>query len=127
MKRHGSKEMYANSPKLGRGEGGKVEVTKKPTAAEESAEKENGQVEEMPVHDEAMGVPPHARHVMERMDLHAKHQHEHHTHDHGKHGDKHEMHERHMKEHRDMFKRHEKELASEDGGREDAMKKGEKE
>lgn len=115
MKMHGSKEMYANSPKFQRGEDGKMGVSKKsgPTEAEKVATEENGEVGGMPVHEhEMMG-----RHNLDRHMLHAKHEHEHAMH---KGEGKEEMHSRHHKEMGDLHKRHESEMGS---GREDMMGK----
>jgi len=91
-------KMYSKSPELKRDEGGKmsVGVAKAPTS--DAPEQKD------------MGIPPAARHAMERLDLHTKHEREHHMHDHGKHGGKKEVHGRHAKEIADMHKRHEKEL-----------------
>lgn len=112
---HGSKQMYKDSPRLSRGDDGKMSVSKKPTGAEKEAEKVNGQVEEMPVHEHEMS----SRHNLDRHMMHAKHEHEHAAH---KGGDKHEMHERHHTEMKAMMKKHEDEMGS---GRADAMEKGE--
>lgn len=100
-------KMYKDSPSMERNEEGKMDVKKKPAHKDDVKAGTEGEVRE--------GIPAHARHAIERMELHHKHQHEHHAHDHGKHGDKKEMHERHEKEHRDMHKRHEKEMKSPDG------------
>ncbi len=99
-----SKDMYEKSPKLK--EGGKVEESAGPTKAERTANEENGQVGDMPVHDEMM-----ARHSNDRHIMHAKHEHEHAMH---KKGDKKEMHSRHEKERKAMHTAHEKEMAAGD-------------
>lgn len=105
-------KMYKDSPKLERDdESGKMEA-KKPDHKEE--EKKDG-TEGEDRGGMKDGVPAHARHVIERMGMHHKHENEHHTHDHGKHGDKKEMHGRHQKEMSEMHKRHEKE-AGKTGG-----------
>lgn len=97
-----TERMYKDSPSMERDEdSGKMDVKKKPDHAEAVKDGTEGVVRE--------GVPTHARHHMERMEMHHKHQHEHHAHDHGKHGEKKEMHGRHQKEMSDMHKRHEKE------------------
>jgi len=94
-------KMYKDSPELQRNEeSGKMAVVKKASKEKESSDEKG----------ENDGIPAPARHQMERMELHSKHQHEHHAHDSGKHGSKSEMHARHVKEYQDMFKRHEKEL-----------------
>ena len=105
---HGSKEMYKNSPKLSRGEDGKMSVTDKkqkeggsevPSAGEEGEHVtvKNEEAENM-----------HARHNLARHMMHAKHEHEHATH---KGGSKEEIHERHAKEHHAMLKSHNEELS----------------
>jgi hypothetical protein len=113
FKAKSSKDMYKDSPKLERGEDGKVGV-KKVTEAERVANKENEQTSPMPVHEEMM-----ARHSNDRHMMHAKHEHEHAIH---KMKHKHEMHKRHESEIKDMHRRHEKEM--DEGGREDAMTRG---
>jgi hypothetical protein len=50
----------------------------------------------------------HSRHLLARHHLHAQHEMEHSMH---KGGDKTQMHAKHMKEHADMLKNHDKELA----------------
>ncbi len=113
----GSASMYKNSPRLEKGEDGKVGVSKNPgpTKAEKTATAENGQVGGEPIHEEMM-----ARHNLDRHTMHAAHEHEHAMH---KGGDKHEMHERHHGEMKKMLKKHEDEMGS---GREDAETKGAK-
>lgn len=126
VKMMSSKEMYAKSPKLSRGEDGKMGVHDKSpekNPAEGSGETETDEAKEgMPV--EANDVM--ARHNLDRHMMHAKHEHEHATH---KGGGKEEMHKRHMKEHNEMLKRHEVEMGEggEEGGRKDMMEKGEQE
>lgn len=96
-----AKDMYKDSPTLERDEeSGKMRQGKKK--------------DEHPVIDAGAeeGIPHAARHAMERLHMHAKHEQEHHAHDHGKHGDKKEMHGRHQKEMSDMHKKHEKELGA---------------
>lgn len=104
-----SKDMYKNSPKIGKGADGKAAVEKGPTEAERVANTDNGQQGGQPVTEEAMPMP--VRHASERNDLHAKHSQEHGMHDAGKHGDKKEMHARHEADHKAMHKKHEKEMA----------------
>lgn len=106
----GSKDMYKKSAKPA-----KDDVKEGPTEAEKTATAENGEVGSMPVHEDHM-----ARHVLDRHHMMAKHEHEHAMH---KEGDKGEMHGRHQAEMKAMHKRHEKEMA--EGGRKDAMAKGE--
>lgn len=112
-------KMYGNSPKMDRDETGKMDVKKHPDPKESKEAGTEGEVRE--------GVPVHARHAMERLDMHHRHEHEHHTHDHGEHGDKKEMHERHLKEHRDMMKRHEKEDGATGGKMIDKVESDDKE
>lgn len=107
----GSKGMYKDSPKLERGEDGKMGVGHKKTAPEKEATAENGEVGGMPEHE------VHSRHNLERHMMHARHEHEHHTHE--KHGTSKEMlHEKHAKEHGDMLKKHNEELAAQTAGAE---------
>ncbi len=104
---HGSKEMYKNSPKLERGEDGKMSVHKKSQEANSENPSEGHEGE--PVHvknEEHQNM--HARHNLERHMLHGKHEHEHAMH---KGGSKEAMHERHAKEHHNMLKSHNEELA----------------
>lgn len=108
------KDRYKDSPTLKRDE-----ESGKMTATQKNAERTNDDTEGLVTEE---GVPHHARHAVERMTMHSKHEHEHHTHDYGKHGDKKELHGRHESEMKSMHKRHEKELHGEGGG-----KKGEKE
>lgn len=113
----GSKDIYKNSPKLSRGEDGKMGV-KKPAA--QSGEEETDEAKEgMPV--EAQDTM--ARHNLDRHMMHTKHEHEHAMH---KGSDKKEMHARHAKEHGEMLKKHDAEFGAE-GGRKDMMDKGEEE
>lgn len=105
----GSKEMYGHSPKLERGEDGKMSVTNK---------KQQEKGSEAPSSNKDVGEPQHvrneeaenmtARHNLERHMLHGKHEHEHATH---KGGSKEEMHARHAKEHSAMLKSHNEELS----------------
>lgn len=96
--------MYKDSPTLKRDEeSGKMGVTK----AEKKASRVEDGTDGMAEHEE--GLPAVARHVMERRDMHSRHEAEHAIHDHGKGGDKEEMHTRHEKEHKEMHSRHEKE------------------
>lgn len=95
-------KMYKDSPKMERSEEtGKMDVKKKPAHKDDVKSGTEGEVRE--------GVPVHARHAMDRMALHHKHETEHYAHDQGDHGDKKEMHGRHEKEMADMHKRHHKE------------------
>lgn len=115
-----SKEMYANSPKLSRGEDGKMSVHKKEQESNGEADASAGHEGE-PVqvkNEESEEHDMHARHNLDRHTMHARHEHEHAMH---KHGDKKEMHARHGKEHGEMLKRHDSEMGS---GRKDAMTKG---
>lgn len=100
-----AKKMFGNSPKMEREEkSGKMGVKRSGKVDEENDEAEDqGDGESMPI----------ARHAMERMDMHHKHEREHHTHDMAKHGSKKEMHKRHIDEHESMMKRHEKEHGGE--------------
>lgn len=100
-----SEKMYGNSPKMEREESGKMAVKKK--VAEKDGKDMTGEGE-----DKGSGeaVPMAARHMMERSDMHGRHEKEHALHDHGKHGDKHGMHERHRTEMASMHKAHEKEM-----------------
>ena len=115
-----SDRMYGNSPKLAKGEDGKVKVTKN--------EKVNDGVDKVKENESHAGtaVPAHERHHMERMAMFHKHEHEHLTHDHAHAGDKSELHKRHQEEMKMMHKKHEKELAhehSEEVGGEKLVKK----
>lgn len=97
-------KMYGNSPKMERDEeSGNMAIKKK----EKEGKDMTGEGE-----DQGSGehVPVHARHAMERSEMHHTHMREHHMHDHGKHGDKKEMHERHEKMMKEMHARHEKEM-----------------
>lgn len=104
-----SDKLYKDSPTTERDEeSGKVAVKKKkPEEKKADANKQGTVGDGEPMH---AGIEPHARHAMERLAMHAKHENEHHAHDAGKHGDKKEMHARHQKEMADMHKRHDKEL-----------------
>lgn len=94
-------KMYSDSPKMERDdETGKVVVKR------EKGEAKGGKKEDMK--EGAMG-DAHARHAMDRLALHHKHENEHHAH---KGGEKHEMHERHHSEMKAMHRGHEKEMAS---------------
>lgn len=123
VKMMSSKDMYAKSPHLARGEDGKMGVhdkSPKKNPAEGSGETEADEAKEgMPV--EAHEIM--ARHNLDRHMMHAKHEHEQAMH---KGGGKEEMHKRHLKEHGEMLKKHEAELGGE-GGRKDMMAKGEEE
>lgn len=112
-----SKDMYKNSPKIGKDADGKAAVEKGPTEAERVANTENGQQGGQPVTEEAMPMP--VRHAAERHAMHGKHEQEHGMHDSGKHGDKKEMHSRHQSEMKAMHKMHEKQAAT--GGDDDAV------
>lgn len=115
----GSKDLYKNSPKLERGENGKMGVSKKETPAPQSGSDEADAGEAgMPVEKNDMQ----GRHNLDRHMMFAKHEHEHAT----SKADKTEMHARHHTEIKAMMKKHEDEMGpgSEDGGRKDAMAKG---
>ena len=110
----GSKGMYKDSPKLSRGEDGKMGVHKE-KQAEHGGEDPSAGHEGEPVHVEHEEAENemhemHSKHNLERHMLHGKHEHEHHIHE-GKGGDKKEMHKRHMAEHTEMLTRHSKESA----------------
>lgn len=94
-----SDRMYKNSPKIGKDENGKAKLTKGDGKEQEAS----------PAAAESDSSPAHARHAIDRMALHGKHEQEHFAHDHGKAGAKAELHKRHLKEVSDMMKRHEKE------------------
>lgn len=104
-------KMYKGSPRIEADEHGKKVIKKGPTEAEMKADKVSGGTEKV-----ERGVPAHARHALERRDVHHRHEMEHLMHDHGDGGDKKEMHGRHEKEMSEMHKRHDKELG-------DSMKK----
>ncbi len=95
-------KMYAESPEMGRGEDGKMAVTKKEKKSSEVAAGTEG------VMSDSEGMPAHARHASERRDMHNRHETEHAMVD-GKGTDKKEIHNRHEKEMKDMHSRHEKE------------------
>jgi hypothetical protein len=97
-----SEKMYGNSPKMERDEeDGKMKIKKSGKVDESNDEAED--------QGDGEAVPMHARHHMERAEMHMKHQREHHMHDHAKHGDKKEIRARHEEEMKMMHKRHEKE------------------
>ena len=101
-----AKKMYGNSPKLERDEkSGDMAVKRKEKPEEKAEGEDQGSA--------SGGVPVTARHSMERMELHSKHEREHMMHDHGKHGDKKELHERHEEEFKAIHAKHEKELGKE--------------
>lgn len=94
-------DRYKDSPTMKRDEeSGKMKAVKKAVSKEPQKESPESGSE---------GVPPHARHGMDRMALYGKHEQEHFAHDHGKVGDKTEIHKRHQKEISDMHKRHQSE------------------
>lgn len=99
--------LYDKSPKMERGEDGKMAV-KKPEKKKESSEDKK----EESAHT---GLPAHARHAHERRDMHSRHEMEHSLHDNGSGGDKGEMYARHLKEHKDMHTRHQKEPGATNG------------
>lgn len=93
-----AEKMYDKTPELKRDdESGKVGVKK-------------SEAKSARVSDGTEGIPIHARHAMERRDVHHRHETEHMMHDHGSGGSKAELHARHLKEMGDMLKRHEKEI-----------------
>lgn len=99
-----SEKMYGSSPKMERDEAdGKVKV------------KKSGKVDEANDMAEDQGdgeAVPMARHAMDRLAMHHKHENEHHAH---RSGDKKEMHKRHQSEMASMHKMHEKEHTPEMG------------
>lgn len=99
-----AERMYSKTPKMERGEEGKMKVTR----AEKESARTNDGTEGIPIHED--GISPHMRQAMERSMIHHRHETEHTMHDNGKIGDKKDMHVRHVKEVADMHKRHEKEL-----------------
>ena len=105
----GSKGMYKDSPKLERGEDGKMGVQKKHQSTKSTEDPSAGHEGE-PVHVEKENEEHemHARHNMARHHLHAQHEMEHAMH---KGGSKEHMHAKHAKEHGDMLKAHDKEAA----------------
>lgn len=113
-----SSRMYKDSPKMSRGESGKMEV-KKPTKAEKVESGTEGVLSE----DAQEGaLPPHIRHASDRSDMHKRHEHEHMMHDHAGNGDKKDMHERHHAEMKALHKMHEKEHGKGEAGKEKAGK-----
>lgn len=98
-------KFYKDSPKLERGEDGKMGVSRGEKKAEDIQTGTEGAQRE-PVHEDHEVS---SRHTMDRMTMHHKHESEHMAH---KGDDKHEMHERHRDEHKAMHKRHEKESKS---------------
>lgn len=104
-------KMYKDSPSLGRGEEGHMEVTRKKEHHMEKHGGTAGTEEAIPHHvrhaHERHAM--HAKHVHEKMQMHGRHEHEHAMSDHGGH-DKGEMHSRHHAEHEVMNKQHEKEM-----------------
>ena len=110
-------KMYDKSPRLGRGESGDMEITRKSrTDMEQDAgaagAERGGGAEAIPHHvrhaQERNAM--HGKHVHEKMQMHHRHEHEHAMHDHAGHGEKHEMHARHHAEHEAMHKQQEKEM-----------------
>lgn len=102
-KKSRAERMYGDSPSLKRDEeDGKVKA-KKPSEAEKKSEEVNSGTDGAERGSEDMN----ARHAMDRLSMHHKHEAEHHAH---KGGDKKEMHKRHLSEHKAMHKRHEKEM-----------------
>ena len=100
-------KMYGSSPKMERDEkSGDMKVKKK--AAEKEGKDTTGEAEDKGSGQEV----PMARHAMDRLSLHHKHENEHMAH---KGGDKKEMHKRHQAEMASMHKSHEKEHTPEMG------------
>lgn len=99
------RRMYKESPKLERGENGKMDVVK---SSRVEADKEQAGIDGMKVSGD---LPPHVRHATERRDMYNRHETEHAVHDNAGNSDKQEMYSRHLKEHGDMGKRHAKEYA----------------
>lgn len=92
-------DRYKDSPTMKRDEeSGTMKVTKKPESTSEPEEEQS-----------SAGIPSVAKHGMERMALHGKHEQEHFAHDHSKSGDKTELSKRHVQEFKDMHSRHNKE------------------
>jgi hypothetical protein len=87
-------------------EDGKISVTKKKEEAK--SEDPSAGHEGEPVHVKDEEHQMHARHNLERHMLHGKHEHEHAQH---AGGDKAEMDDRHAKEHHNMLKSHDEQLA----------------
>jgi hypothetical protein len=103
-----SEKMYGNSPTMERNEEGKMKVTKPEKKEKGEMEHARGNSAGMNEHED--GLPPVARHAMERRDMHARHETEHMMHDHKGTSEKTEMHSRHEKLMKEMHKRHETEL-----------------
>lgn len=97
-------------PRMERDKKGDMAVTKGKVKNEEKEAGAEGAMREPEEHgaDQDMG----ARHSMDRLSMHTKHEGEHMAH---KEGDKKEMHGRHQKEIKDMHKRHEKEMDGKEG------------
>lgn len=97
-------KMYANSPKLEKGEDGKPYIKKNnPTEAEKkTAEVDSG----------TDGMPIDVRHAHERRDMHSRQETEHMM----TKGEKAEMHSRHLGDMKALQKKHEKEAST--GGKE---------
>lgn len=108
------KKLYKNSPTMERNAEGKMAAKKGPTEAEKKSSEVNAGTEGV-AHE---GMPPHARHALERRDMHNRHETEHAIHDNGKGGSKKDMHGRHEKEMAEMHKRHDKESTGSGGGKE---------
>lgn len=104
-----AKKMFGHSPKMERGEDGKMAIKK------EMATKEDDMKEGEDKDGSGQQLPVSVRHSMERHDMHHTMEREHHMHDMGGHGSKEEMHSRHEKMRKEMHARHEKEHAPEMG------------
>lgn len=114
-----SEKMYKNSPKIERDEEtGSLGITRgeKKSAEVNSGTDGQGVKEEGPE-----GIPPEARHAIERREVHNRHETEHMVHDHGK-LNKAEMHKRHQDEVKAMHKKHEKEHGKRDSGEKEIKK-----
>lgn len=110
-----SKKRYKDGPTIKKDEEtGRPKVSKREEAADKVQEGMDGV--KMEEKDDS-----NARHGLERLMMHAKHEHEHAMH---KGGDKKELHGRHQKEMKDMHGRHEKEHG--DGGEKMIEKSNEK-
>lgn len=117
-----AEKMYGNSPSLKRDdEDGKVKAMK-PSAEKKKADEVQGGTdgaEREPMHEDMA-----ARHAMDRLSMHHKHEAEHHAH---KGGSKKEMHKRHLSEHKAMMKSHEKEMGDDGEGMIEKTEENEKE
>ncbi len=96
-----AEKRYKNSPELKRDGEGKMKVSKK---EKEAARTDDG-TQGMAIHEE--GMPIQSRHMMERTNMHSRHEVEHSMHGNA---DKKELHGRHLKEMADLHKKHEKEI-----------------